>query len=204
MKEFLQAITKFFEVVLTSPWRAIAAFFFLVIIGIGAFAWDDRDMIATHIFADKTKFSVNKELFEKQALNFIQQNDANVAILWEVHLEKNLKKTLVAQTLKLGRVEAQEGKIAPIFTTNAEENEQILKIFSNETFCAPLVPTSSIGELLKANNVNYICRSGIISPEGLLIGYITVGYKTIPNAMNEEIIRAQLNQFSDTMIRKTL
>ena len=204
MKDFIATITKFFEVILGSPWKAATAFLFLILFGLGAVLWQDRTIVYNLIFAEQAEYNVNKSLFEKEVFQFIQHSEANVAVLWEVHLEKNLRKSLIFQTLRLGRIKDLENQTAPVFTIDAAENQYILKLLANETVCGDLITTSVVGQTLKSNGVLYLCRTGIISPDGLLIGYVTIGYKIKPDPINEEQMKSKLKAFSTTLIQKTL
>lgn len=172
----LQQAFDLVKLALGSPWKLVGLITIMFQLPFVGFLYLEREAIAQHLFKQPTKYVLDKQAHKDLKLSLLAQTEGIVIILWEVDLSRNVRITEDFYSKSYNDVSALVGNRAPMFTQEGNENKLVLRLLNGEAFCSDLYPTSKIGEVLVRNGVTYICRAPIISPDELLIGYITVGF----------------------------
>lgn len=169
--------------------KQLIVFCSVAIIAIAAIGlFQKRDLYYQYWNKPNQQFVVDSELFKRMAHDFMVQAGGAVVILWEIDLGDNTRTTKVYQT-EAGRTADLENRRANLFLSDARENRYVAYLLKGETYCGNLVTSSVIGVTLQNAGVTNLCRKPLIDPDGLLIGYITLGFRDMPS--EEDIFEAK-------------
>jgi hypothetical protein len=200
MKDALKYLSEIIKTVFAAKWKAYTFILASVLVFSGMIVWKEQDFLLRVLFNDPLSYELDVKTFAANAPALILSNDANIIVLWEVNLDRNSRTSRVVQTLKFGRVAQLENQTSPVFTNEAGENDFILKLLNGEVVCGDLITTSVVGKTMRMHDVKFLCRAPIITSSGLMIGYVTFGYKKIPSDEELKDVRQSMRGVTKALV----
>jgi len=157
----------------------------------GYFAWDSRQVILQAI----TNSSHQTELKETPALMQIALNvqrdlEAETVTVHKASLVVNSRTTLFALNSK-GHDKTMDGINSSLFNKDPQRNQSMIAMLGGEVYCDKLVVTGKNSDWEEKQGVKYVCRGGIPPQMGEFDGYISVGFKDVPDDATE--IKTRIN-----------
>jgi hypothetical protein len=157
----------------------------------GYFAWDSRQVILQAI----TTSSHHSELKETPALMQIalavqRDLEAETVTVHKASLVVNSRTTLFALNSK-GHDKTMDGLNSSLFNKDAQRNQSMIAMLGGEVYCDKLLVTGKNSDWEEKQGVKYVCRGGIPPQMGEFDGYISVGFKDIPDDATE--IKTRIN-----------
>ena len=165
----------------------------------GYFAWDSRQVILQAI----TNSSHNTELKDtpslmQVALSVQRDLEAETVTVHKASLVVNSRTTLFAMTSK-GHDKTMDGINSTLFNKDPQRNQSMISMLGGEVFCDKLIVTGKNSDWEEKQGVKYVCRAGIPPQMGEFDGYVSVGFKDIPEDPTE--IKTRLNLASTEMAK---
>ena len=163
----------------------------------GYFAWDSRQVILQAI----TTSSHQTELKETPALMQIALSvqrdlEAETVTVHKASLVVNSRTTLFALTAK-GHDKTMDGVKSSLFNKDPQRNQAMISMLGGEVYCDKLVVTGKNSDWEEKQGIKYVCRASIPPQMGEFDGYISVGFKDVPEDATE--IKTRLNLASTEM-----
>ena len=157
----------------------------------GYFAWDSRQVILQAI----TTSSHNSELKETPALMQValavqRDLEAETITVHKASLVVNSRTTLFALTSK-GHDKTMDGVNSSLFNKDPQRNQSMIAMLGGEVYCDKLMVTGKNSDWEEKQGVKYVCRGSIPPQMGEFDGYISVGFKDIPEDSTE--IKTRIN-----------
>jgi hypothetical protein len=157
----------------------------------GYFAWDSRQVILQAI----TTSSHNSELKETPALMQValavqRDLEAETITVHKASLVVNSRTTLFALTSK-GHDKTMDGVNSSLFNKDPQRNQSMIAMLGGEVYCDKLMVTGKNSDWEEKQGVKYVCRGSIPPQMGEFDGYISVGFKDIPEDPTE--IKTRIN-----------
>lgn len=157
----------------------------------GYFAWDSRQVILQAI----TNSSHHSELKETPALMQIaltvqRDLEAETVTLHKASLVVNSRTTLFALNSK-GHDKTLDGLNSSLFNKDPQRNQSMIAMLGGEIYCDKLIVTGKNSDWEEKQGVKFVCRGGIPPQMGEFDGYISVGFKDIPDDATE--IKTRIN-----------
>ena len=165
----------------------------------GYFAWDSRQVILQAL----TNSSHNTELKDtpslmQVALSVQRDLEAETVTVHKASLVVNSRTTLFAMTSK-GHDKTMDGINSTLFNKDPQRNQSMISMLGGEVFCDKLIVTGKNSDWEEKHGVKYVCRAGIPPQMGEFDGYVSVGFKDIPEDPTE--IKTRLNLASTEMAK---
>lgn len=163
----------------------------------GYFAWDSRQVILQAI----TTSSQNSELKETPALMQVaisvqRDLEAETVTVHKASLVVNSRTMLFALTAK-GHDKTMDGIKSSLFNKDPQRNQAMISMLGGEVYCDKLVVTGKNSDWEEKQGIKYVCRASIPPQMGEFDGYISVGFKDVPEDATE--IKTRLNLASTEM-----
>jgi hypothetical protein len=163
----------------------------------GYFAWDSRQVILQAI----TTSSHNSELKETPALMQVAASvqrdlEAETVTVHKASLVVNSRTMLFALTAK-GHDKTMDGVKSSLFNKDPQRNQAMISMLGGEVYCDKLVVTGKNSDWEEKQGIKYVCRASIPPQMGEFDGYISVGFKDVPEDATE--IKTRLNLASTEM-----
>lgn len=163
----------------------------------GYFAWDSRQVILQAI----TTSSQNSELKETPALmqvaTSVQRDlEAETVTVHKASLVVNSRTMLFALNAK-GHDKTMDGVKSSLFNKDPQRNQAMISMLGGEVYCDKLVVTGKNSDWEEKQGIKYVCRASIPPQMGEFDGYISVGFKDVPEDATE--IKTRLNLASTEM-----
>jgi len=157
----------------------------------GYFAWDSRQVILQAI----TNSSHHSELKETPALMQIaltvqRDLEAETVTVHKASLVVNSRTTLFALNSK-GHDKTMDGLTSTLFNKDAQRNQSMIAMLGGEVYCDKLVVTGKNSDWEEKQGVKFVCRGCIPPQMGEFDGYISVGFRDIPEDPTE--IKTRIN-----------
>jgi hypothetical protein len=157
----------------------------------GYFAWDSRQVLLQAI----TNSSQQTELKDTPALMQValavqRDLEAETITVHKASLVVNSRTTLFALTSK-GHDKTVDGVNSSLFNKDPQRNQSMIAMLGGEVYCDKLVVTGKNSDWEEKQGVKYVCRGGIPPQMGEFDGYISVGFKDIPDDATE--IKTRIN-----------
>ena len=123
---------------------------------------------------------------------------AETVVVHEINLSNNARVTRVAMSME-GRHVALEGKKGAFFSGSPARNHAAVAMLNGEVLCETFEPSSEAGDWLISKGVTYACRGSIPPEQGSMVGYIAVGFKSVPRDI--VAAKARINQTARDLAR---
>jgi hypothetical protein len=175
------------------PWRVVAFILAVLILGAGYAVWEQRAVIAQHVLRSYVTPTLQLDRFPGVAQKLLADTGADLAILSKVDLAANLFQNVD------GRLVGDPAwrplaRPLPIFSEQTPISlGQIGRLIDGQTVCVDVVQHDHLYEdaLL---GMKRTCGAGVPPVSGVLIGALTLSWRTAPGAASEAVYAAELGR----------
>ena len=197
--ERLALVDKIFAFV-TSPFRLFALVLMAVLTFAGYFVYTNQDLLIGAYKESKKIPSIAEDRVEDAAAHLFKQSGALVVAVFKVNSMFGTR-ILYRAYGKNGRDKTNDGLDVGLFTQNAANNADVVKLMASEIPCGEYKSAQSeMGLWYIAKGVSYTCRISVPPEPGRFVGQITVGWAAEPEDMDSA--RAML-QIAATMLSRS-
>ena len=197
--ERLALVDKIFAFV-TSPFRLFALVLMAVLTFAGYFVYTNQDLLIGAYKESKKIPSIAEDRVEDAAAHLFKQSGALVVAVFKVNSMFGTR-ILYRAYGKNGRDKTNDGLDVGLFTQNASNNADVVKLMASEIPCGEYKSAQSeMGLWYIAKGVAYTCRISVPPEPGRFVGQITVGWAAEPEDMDSA--RAML-QIAATMLSRS-
>lgn len=197
--ERLALVDKIFAFV-TSPFRLFALVLMAVLTFAGYFVYTNQDLLIGAYKESKKIPSIAEDRVEDAAAHLFKQSGALVVAVFKVNSMFGTR-VLYRAYGKNGRDKTNDGLDVGLFTQNAANNADVVKLMASEIPCGEYKSAQSeMGLWYIAKGVAYTCRISVPPEPGRFVGQITVGWAAEPEDMDST--RAML-QIAATMLSRS-
>ena len=198
-KEQLSLVDKVLDYV-SSPFRLFAMVLMAVLTFSGYFVYTNQDLLIGAYKESKKIPTIAEDRVEDAASHLFKQSGALVVAVFKVNSMFGTRILHRAYT-KNGRDKTNDGLDVGLFTQNAANNADVVKLMASEIPCGPyLTAQSEMGLWYIAKGVAYTCRISVPPEPGRFVGQITVGWATEPEDLDQS--KAML-QIAATMLSRS-
>jgi hypothetical protein len=184
----------------TSPFRLFALVLMAVLTFAGYFVYTNQDLLIGAYKESKKIPTIAEDRVEDAAAHLFKQSGALVVAVFKVNSMFGTR-ILYRAYGKNGRDKTNDGLDVGLFTQNAANNSDVVKLMANEIPCGEYKSAQSeMGLWYIAKGVAYTCRISVPPEPGRFVGQITVGWATQPEDMDST--RAML-QIAATMLSRS-
>ena len=184
----------------SSPFRLFAAVLMAVLTFAGYFVYSNQDLLIGAYKESKKIPSIAEDRVEDAAAHLFKQSGALVVAVFKVNSMFGTR-VLYRAYGKNGRDKTNDGLDVGLFTQNAANNADVVKLMANEIPCSEYKSAQSeMGLWYIARGVSYTCRISVPPEPGRFVGQITVGWAEKP--IDEEQTKAML-QIAATMLSRS-
>lgn len=182
-----------------SPFKLIAILVMGVVAFVGYFVYSNQEFLIGAYRENQKLPSINEERVEDAAGMLFKQTPATVVAVFKVNPLFGSRVLHRAYTRE-GRDKSVEGIDVGLFTSNAANNHDVIKLMANETPCGEyLKPQSEVGLWYTAQGVAFTCRTSVPPELSRFVGQITVGFKSEPEDLNGTV---SMMEIAATMLTK--
>jgi len=184
----------------SSPFRLFAMVLMAVLTFAGYFVYQNQELLIGAYKESKKIPSIAEDRVEDAAAHLFKQSGAIVVAVFKVNSMFGTR-ILHRAYAKDGRDKTNDGLDVGLFTQNAGNNSDVVKLMANEIPCSEYKSAQSeMGLWYIAKGVTYTCRISVPPEPGRFVGQITVGWATQPEDMDNT--RAML-QIAATMLSRS-
>ena len=184
----------------SSPFRLFAMVLMAVLTFAGYFVYTNQDLLIGAYKESKKIPSIAEDRVEDAAAHLFKQSGALVVAVFKVNSMFGTR-VLYRAYGKNGRDKTNDGLDVGLFTQNAANNADVVKLMANEIPCSEYKSAQSeMGLWYIARGVSYTCRISVPPEPGRFVGQITVGWATEPEDMDST--RAML-QIAASMLSRS-
>jgi len=184
----------------SSPFRLFAMVLMAVLTFAGYFVYTNQELLIGAYKESKKIPSIAEDRVEDAAAHLFKQSGAQVVAIFKVNSMFGTR-ILHRAYAKDGRDKTNDGLDVGLFTQNAGNNSDVVKLMANEIPCSEYKSAQSeMGLWYIAKGVTYTCRISVPPEPGRFVGQITVGWATQPEDMDNT--RAML-QIAATMLSRS-
>ena len=184
----------------SSPFRLFAMVLMAVLTFAGYFVYTNQELLIGAYKESKKVPSIAEDRVEDAASHLFKQSGALVVAIFKVNSMFGTR-ILHRAYAKDGRDKTNDGLDVGLFTQNAGNNSDVVKLMANEIPCSEYKSAQSeMGLWYIAKGVTYTCRISVPPEPGRFVGQITVGWATQPEDMDST--RAML-QIAATMLSRS-
>lgn len=157
----------------------------------GYFAWDSRQVLLQAITTSshQTELKDTPSLMQV-ALSVQRDLEAETVTVHKASLVVNSRTALFALNAK-GHDKTMDGVNSSLFNKDPQRNQAMIAMLGGEVYCDKLVVTGKNSDWEEKQGVKYVCRGGIPPQMGEFDGYISVGFKDVPDDATE--IKTRIN-----------
>jgi len=182
-----------------SPFKLIAILVMGVVAFAGYFVYSNQEFLIGAYKENRKLPSINEERVEDAAGMLFKQTPAIVVAVFKVNPLFGSRVLHRAYTRE-GRDKSVEGIDVGLFTSNAANNHDVIKLMANETPCGEyLKPQSEVGLWYTAQGVAFTCRTSVPPELSRFVGQITVGFKSEPEDLSGTV---SMMEIAATMLTK--
>jgi hypothetical protein len=157
----------------------------------GYFAWDSRQVLLQAITNSNQQTELKDTPALMQVALSVQRDlEAETVTVHKASLVVNSRTTLFALTSK-GHDKTMDGVNSSLFNKDPQRNQSMIAMLGGEVYCDKLVVTGKNSDWEEKQGVKYVCRGGIPPQMGEFDGYISVGFKDVPDDPTE--IKTRIN-----------
>lgn len=184
----------------SSPFRLFAMVLMAVLTFTGYFVYQNQELLVGAYKESKKIPTIAEDRVEDAAAHLFKQSGALVVAVFKVNSMFGTRVVHRAYT-KNGRDKTNDGLDVGLFTQNAANNADVVKLMANEMPCGEYKSAQSeMGLWYVAKGVAYTCRISVPPEPGRFVGQITVGWAAEPEDMDST--RAML-QIAAVMLSKS-
>jgi len=184
----------------SSPFRLFAMVLMAVLTFAGYFVYTNQELLIGAYKESRKIPSIAEDRVEDAAAHLFKQSGALVVAVFKVNSMFGTR-ILHRAYAKDGRDKTNDGLDVGLFTQNAGNNSDVVKLMANEIPCSEYKSAQSeMGLWYIAKGVSYTCRISVPPEPGRFVGQITVGWATEPEDL--EKTRAML-QIAATMLSRS-
>ena len=184
----------------SSPFRLFAMVLMAVLTFSGYFVYTNQDMLIGAYKESKKIPSIAEDRVEDAAAHLFKQSNALVVAVFKVNPMFGTR-VLYRAYGKNGRDKTNDGLDVGLFTQNASNNADVVKLMASEIPCGEYKSAQSeMGLWYIARGVAYTCRISVPPEPGRFVGQITVGWATEPEDLDQA--KAML-QIAATMLSRS-
>jgi hypothetical protein len=184
----------------SSPFRLFAMVLMAVLTFAGYFVYTNQELLIGAYKESKKIPSIAEDRVEDAAAHLFKQSGAQIVAVFKVNSMFGTR-ILHRAYAKDGRDKTNDGLDVGLFTQNAGNNSDVVKLMANEIPCSEYKSAQSeMGLWYIAKGVTYTCRISVPPEPGRFVGQITVGWATQPEDL--ENTRAML-QIAATMLSRS-
>ena len=184
----------------SSPFRLFAMVLMAVLTFAGYFVYTNQDMLIGAYKESKKIPSIAEDRVEDAAAHLFKQSGALVVAVFKVNPMFGTR-VLYRAYGKNGRDKTNDGLDVGLFTQNASNNADVVKLMASEIPCGEYKSAQSeMGLWYIARGVAYTCRISVPPEPGRFVGQITVGWATEPEDLDQA--KAML-QIAATMLSRS-
>jgi hypothetical protein len=157
----------------------------------GYFAWDSKQVILQAITSSSHQTELKETPALMQVALSVQRDlEAETVTVHKASLAINSRTTLFALNAK-GHDKTLDGAKSSLFNKDPQRNQSMISMLGGEVYCDKLVVTGKNSDWEEKQGVKYVCRAGIPPTIGEFDGYISVGFKEVPEDPTE--IKTRIN-----------
>lgn len=184
----------------SSPFRLFAMVLMAVLTFAGYFVYQNQELLIGAYKESKKIPSIAEDRVEDAAAHLFKQSGAVIVAVFKVNSMFGTRILHRAYTRE-GRDKTNDGLDVGLFTQNAANNADVVKLMASEIPCGEYKSAQSeMGLWYIAKGVAYTCRISVPPEPGRFVGQITVGWATEPEDMDSA--RAML-QIAATMLSRS-
>jgi len=184
----------------SSPFRLFAMVLMAVLTFAGYFVYTNQELLIGAYKESRKIPSIAEDRVEDAAAHLFKQSGALVVAVFKVNSMFGTR-ILYRAYGKNGRDKTNDGLDVGLFTQNAANNADVVKLMANKIPCSEYKSAQSeMGLWYIAKGVAYTCRISVPPEPGRFVGQITVGWATQPEDMDST--RAML-QIAATMLSRS-
>ena len=184
----------------SSPFRLFAMVLMAVLAFAGYFVYTNQELLIGAYKESRKIPTIAEDRVEDAAAHLFKQTGALVVAIFKVNSMFGTRIVYRAYG-KNGRDKTNDGLDVLLFTQNAANNADVVKLMANEIPCGEYKSAQSeMGLWYVAKGVAYTCRISVPPEPGRFVGQITVGWATQPEDMDST--RAML-QIAATMLSRS-
>lgn len=168
-----------------SPFKLFALVLMAVLTFSGYFIYEHKEILVGAYKESKRIPDVNEDRAEDAATMLFRQTGAQFVAVFKVNQMFGTRVLYRAYT-KEGREKSMEGIDVGLFSQNAANNADLIKLMENEVPCSEYKePQSEIGLWYVAQGVTFTCRTSVPPDSFKFYGQITVGWKDRPENIEQ-------------------
>lgn len=157
----------------------------------GYFAWDSRQVLLQAITNSSQQTELKDTPSLMQVALAVQRDlEAETITVHKANLAVNSRTLLFALNSK-GHDKTMDGTNSSLFNKDPQRNQSMIAMLGGEVYCDKLVVTGKNSDWEEKQGVKYVCRGGIPPQMGEFDGYISVGFKDVPDDPTE--IKTRIN-----------
>ena len=184
----------------SSPFRLFAMVLMAVLTFAGYFVYTNQDLLIGAYKESKKIPTIAEDRVEDAAAHLFKQSGALVVAVFKVNPMFGTR-VLYRAYGKNGRDKTNDGLDVGLFTQNAANNADVVKLMASEIPCGEYKSAQSeMGLWYIARGVSYTCRISVPPEPGRFIGQITVGWAVQPEDLEQA--KAML-QIAATMLSRS-
>ena len=184
----------------SSPFRLFAMVLMAVLTFAGYFVYTNQELLIGAYKESKKIPTIAEDRVEDVAAHLFKQSGALVVAVFKVNSMFGTR-VLYRAYGKNGRDKTNDGLDVGLFTQNAANNADVVKLMASEIPCGEYKSAQSeMGLWYIARGVAYTCRISVPPEPGRFVGQITVGWATQPEDLDQA--KAML-QIAATMLSRS-
>jgi hypothetical protein len=184
----------------SSPFRLFAMVLMAVLTFSGYFVYTNQELLIGAYKESKKIPTIAEDRVEDAAAHLFKQSGALVVAVFKVNSMFGTR-VLYRAYGKNGRDKTNDGLDVGLFTQNAANNADVVKLMASEIPCGEYKSAQSeMGLWYIARGVAYTCRISVPPEPGRFVGQITVGWATQPEDLDQA--KAML-QIAATMLARS-
>jgi len=184
----------------SSTFRLFAMVLMAVLTFAGYFVYTNQDLLIGAYKESKKIPTIAEDRVEDAAAHLFKQSGALVVAVFKVNSMFGTR-VLYRAYGKNGRDKTNDGLDVGLFTQNAANNADVVKLMASEIPCGEYKSAQSeMGLWYIAKGVAYTCRISVPPEPGRFVGQITVGWATEPEDLEQA--KAML-QIAATMLSRS-
>jgi hypothetical protein len=161
----------------------------LLVIGLffmGAwFVYTEKDAFMASYRAQQALPHMNGK-YEEATSFIIKRSDAELVAIFDVNPLLNTRKLVSFISKSAGRQHNWDGVDVGLFTSNIDNNKDVVTLMSGEIACSSYTrPQSFLGFVYIDAGITYMCRISVPPDPSKFIGQITVGWKIEPTDIEQ-------------------
>ncbi len=183
-----------------SPFRLFVVLLLGLVGFAGYFVYTHQGVMIGAYMQSRELPRLDDRKFDDAAAMIFKETGSEVVSIFEVSPILNQRVLVRAYTKSGGRQKSLEGVDVKLFSNNAGNNNDVIKLMNGELPCGPYTrPQSVAGLFYISQGVQYTCRVSSPSARELFVGQITAGWVAEPDL---EHARAIMTIVADMLVKQ--